>query len=264
MATPGIIITQPGIDARTAADYQMIFNSNWPSLQIAFEGVISVSAGGTGQTAHNLGFYPITMAWYSVNGVSMGRWYGTTSFDKTNVYIANTGSSNYFGARQTTSDVVVSIKCYNIDISQSKDYTLPLAPTFKVPYDSTYGIKVVKNGKAITSTDLRDFILHSRAQSPAILSILTQDKGKIGGGIKAISYTNPANYAPWVLGFISVGGDNTKYQCYPPGGNQAAPAFFQLGSTAIVWTDGITGNGTLVVLRDPLVLANKTQVIYNG
>lgn len=258
MATPGIIITQPGIDVKTAADYQMIFNSNWPSLQIAWEGILSVNAGATGQIAHNLGFYPLVMAWYSVNGISMGRWYGTTTFDQTNVYIANTGSSNYFGTRSTTSNVTVSIKCYNIDITQNKNYALPLAPTFKVPYDSTYGIKVVKNGKAITSTDLRDFILHSRAQSPAILSIITTTTGG------SITYTNPAGYTPWVLGFSSPSGNSTIYQCFPPGGNQTTPNFVQIGSKATISTSGGGSRGSLVVLRDPLVVATRKQVIYNG
>ena len=256
MAQAGIIITQPGVDVKTAADYQMLFNSNWPSLQIAFEAVISVSANASGQVAHNLNFFPLVMAWYSVNGVSMGRWYGTTSFDKTNVYIANTGSSNYFGNRQTTSNVVVSIKCYNIDISVSKDYTLPLPPTYKAPYDSSYGMKVVKNGKNITSSDLRDFILHTRAQSPAILSIVYTSTAS------SISYTNPATYTPWVLGFISPQGDKTKYQCFPPGGNQSSPNLVQLGTKATLVTAG--GLGSIVVLRDPLVISTKKQVIYNG
>ena len=256
MAQAGIIITQPGIDVKTAADYQMLFNSNWPSLQIAFEAVISVSAGSTGQVAHSLNFFPLVMAWYSVGGVSMGRWYGITSFDKTNVYIANTGSSNYFGNRQTTSDVVVSIKCYNIDISVSKDYTLPLAPTYKTPYDSSYGMKVVKNGKAITSTDLRDFILHTRAQSPAILSIIATST------LASISYTNPVSYTPWVLGFISPLGDKTKYQCFPPGGNQSSPNFVQQGTKAVMSTGSRLGS--IVVLRDPLVISTTKQVIYNG
>ena len=59
MATAGIIITQPGVDVKTAADYQMLFNSNWPSLQIAFEAVISLNANASGQVAHNLNFFPL-------------------------------------------------------------------------------------------------------------------------------------------------------------------------------------------------------------
>lgn len=255
MATAGIIITQPGVDVKTAADYQMIFNSNWPSLQIAFEGIITVAGYSSGQIAHGLGFFPLTMAWFLVNNVSVGRFYGVTTFDINNVYINNSSNAG---------SVTVSIKCYNIDISKNVDYTLPLPPTYKAPYDSTYGIKVVKNGKNITSTDLRDFILHSRAQSPAVLSVVTETKGIITGNYVTIQYTNPATYTPWVLGFITPFGNKNLYQCYAPGGNQAAPAFFQIGTKSVIWTNGTGGAGTIVVLRDPLVISTKVQVIYNG
>ena len=249
----GVRITQVGVNAQYAADYQYVFNSDWPSLAIAFDVTIPVVANGIGQAKHALKFFPLTMAWYSVNGVSMGRFYGVTTFDKQNVYIDNTANS---------SDITVNIKCYNVDIGTSVDYTLPAAPIFKTPYDPTTGIKVSKFGKSIASKDLRDFILHSRAQSPAVLSILTQDKASVISGKNTISYKNPAKYTPWVLGFISPLGNNTVYQCFPPGGNQSAPAFFQIGNVATVWTNGTGGNGTLVVLRDPLVLPNTVQVVY--
>lgn len=249
----GIRITQAGIDARFAADYQYVFNSDWPSLAIAFDQVITVKANSIGKVTHGLGFFPLTMAWFSINGVSVGRFYGGTSFDKQNVYIDNSYSST---------DVTVDIKCYNVDISTSQDYALPKPPNFKTNYDPSIGIKVVKYGKSIISTDLRDFILHSRAQSPAILVIKTQVDGFVGGGSNSISYVNPANYTPWVLGFICPFGDNTTYQCYPPGGNQSSPAFFQLGTKSVIRTAGTTGNGSLVVLRDPLVIPTSTRVIY--
>ncbi len=249
---PGIIITQPGTSVETAADYQMIFNSNWPSLQIAYEDVVSITSGSSVTSNHDLGIYPLTMVWKLINGVSQGRVFNEVTFDKDNVYIS--------GSIDPT--VTYSIKCYNLDISKSVDYALPKPAYINRQYDKTFGIKVVKNKKSIASEDMRDFILHSRCQSPAVLSIITQDKGTVYGVINIISYTNPANYTPWVLGFISPFGDNNIYQCYPPGGNQASPAFFQLGKTAVIWTAGATGNGSLVVLRDPLVIPETEQVIY--
>ena len=251
----GIRVTQPGVSVPYAADYQYVFNSDWPSLAIAFEAVISVTANGTGQVAHNLGFYPLTMAWYSINGISIGRFYGLTSFDKTNVYIANNQALSPV-------DVTVSIKCYNLDISKSVSYVLQKPPVIKTKYDPSTGIKVTKYGKSMGSNDLRDYILHSRAQSPAVLTIKTQADGIVGGGTNTITYTNPVGYTPWVLGFTSPFGNNSIYECRPPAGNQASPAFFQLGPTAVIWTAGTTGNGSLVVLRDPLVIPTTLRVVY--
>jgi len=249
---PGIIITQPGISVETAADYQMIFNSNWPSLQIAYEDVVSITSGSSVASNHDLGIYPLTMVWKLINGISQGRIFNEVTFDKDNVYISDSVDAT----------ITYSIKCYNLDISKSVDYALPQTAYINRPYDKTFGIKVVKNKKSIASNDMRDFILHSRCQSPAVLSISTQDDGTITGGFNSITYTNPANYTPWVLGFISPFGNNNVYQCYPPGQNQAAPAFFQLGKKAVIWTNGTGGFGSLVVLRDPLALPDNIQVIY--
>ncbi len=261
MTTPsaGIFITQVGVSVPYAADYQYVFNSNWPSLQIIFESVVSVVAGGTITIPHNLGFYPAVMVWYSVNGVSVGRFYAETVFDKTDIYIYN-----LFG-----DDVVASIKCYNIDITIQRDYALPKQPLIKTKYDPTCGIKVAKYGKSLGSSDLRDFILHSRCQSPALLSVINQetvDPTDIYFPLSNVRYTNPANYTPWVLGYLEYAtpnnsGDITKYKIYSPGGNQSRPAFIQIGKTSYLLPFG-GSKGTLVVLRDPLVVPNKIQVTY--
>lgn len=255
----GIRVTQIGVSDIYAADYQYVFNSDWPSLAIAFEANLSVSAGSIGEVAHGLKFYPLTMAWFMVNGVSVGRFYGDTLFDKENVYIDNTLNS---------SDVVASIKCYNLDISVPVDYTLPKFPLVSRPYDPTTGIKVTKHGKAMSSTDLRDYILHSRAQSPAVLSINTVNRIYPGSEFAGehIEYTNPANYTPWVLGFAMKGSDPTKYKAFPPGGNQSFPAFVQIGATSYILPantgTGDLTDGSLVVLRDPLIAPNTKEVIY--
>ena len=248
----GIRVTQPGVSVPYAADYQYVFNSDWPSLAIAFEAVIQITSGTSVTVAHSLGFFPLTMVWQLTNGVSTGRIFSPVTFDKNNIYIS--------GSVDAT--ISYSIKCYNLDISKSVSYELPKPPVIKTRYDPSTGIKVTKYGKSMGSTDLRDYILHSRAQSPAVLVIKTQDDGTVGGGTNSITYTNPVGYTPWVLGFISPSGNNSVYKCYAPGGNQSSPAFFQLGPKAVVWTAGITGNGSLVVLRDPLVIPTTLRVIY--
>ena len=272
MSTPGIIITQPGIDVKTAADYQMIFNSSWPSLQIAYEANIVVGPLTSAQTAHSLGFFPLTMGWLILNGISIGRIFGSSgnlafpqtdvilSFDKTNVYLTNNNS---------TATYTVSIKCYNLDISKSIDYTLPLAASFKLPYDSTYGIKVAKSNKAITSTDLRDFILHSRAQSPAVLSIVTKPTVYTTGIPYAIQYTNPVGYVPWVLAFIG-NNNGTKYSPLAQGSQQSGYLFTTIASTATSGSISALSRAfnpssaiaSLVVLRDPLVVSTNLNVRY--
>lgn len=281
MATSaGIRITQAGISVPFAADYQYIFNSDWPSLAIAFERNVDIPYLGSVTVAHNLGFYPLVMGWTILNNISIGRTFGISgnlsgpqndvimTFDDTNIYLTNYGTYNAV-------TYTISIKCYNIDISKNVDYTLPQFPVLKTPYDSSTGIKVVKNGKKITSTDLRDYILHSRAQSPAVLSIVTDVTTTHAGG-KYIGYDNPVGYVPWTLAFVGGPGQKTTYAPLAPGAQQSGYAFALLG-TAEAQAQGVPQAriyksftptypnntfGSLVVLRDPLVVATTKQVTY--
>lgn len=274
----GIKITQAGVSVPYAADYQFVFNSDWPSLAIAFEKKIDVPYNSSVTVSHGLGFYPLTMGWTILNGVSIGRTFATSgnlsgpendvslTFDDQNIYLTNNGIYN-----QVT--YTISIKCYNLDISKSVDYTLPQLPVFKHEYDPSAGIKVTKYGKSIGSTDLRDFILHSRAQSPAVLSIVTtpDSNGNIG-------YNNPINYTPWTLAFVGGPGQHTTFSPLAPGAQQAGYAFSLLSKSQAT-TQGVpqariyksfpltypnNSFGSLVVLRDPLVVPNTKTVTYNG
>jgi hypothetical protein len=292
---PGIIVTQAGVSARYAADYQMVFNSNWPSLQTAFDTTVTMSPNSTQTIPHGLNIFPFTVGTVIQNGISLGRIFAksqsfdvtppstviTLSFDKTNVYLANTDLVNSYQ---------VNVKCHNLDISKAVDYTLPAPPILKTPYDPTTGIKVNKYAKSNGSTDLRDFILHSRCQSPAVLSIVTQDSayyGQPSGTFYTydIIYANPVAYLPWAFAFYNDGGG--KYVCLAPGAQNTAPAFFVVNqvenyATQVNKPSSLIGRGavlnfqdtlgpglytkraSLVVLRDPLVVANTLQVTYNG
>lgn len=277
----GIRVTQTGISAPYAADYQYVFNSDWPSLPIAFEKRIDVPYLGSVTVKHGLGFYPLTMAWSILNGISIGRTFAISgnlsgaqndvqlTFDKDNIYLTNNGTYN-----PTT--YTVSIKCYNVDISTGVDYTLPQQPTVKTSYDPQTGIKVTKFGKSIGSNDLRDYILHSRAQSPALLSIVTQPTVNVSGG-KLLAYNNPPGYIPWTLAFVGGPGQNTTYAPLAPGAQQAGYQFVllskaqatTLGIPQTYITSSFLSNpnntfGSLVVLRDPLVVPNTRTVTYNG
>jgi hypothetical protein len=285
----GIFITQQGVSVPTAADYQFVFNSNWPSLQCAFDQLVTLSPGQSQTLAHNLGFPPFTQGWLLQNAVSVGRIFAvsesfegyqtnvTMTFDKTNVYLTNNDSVSW----------TVNVKCYNLDISTPANYTLSQYPTFTRAYDPSVGIKVTKSGKQIKSTDLRDFILHSRAQSPAVLSVQSQPYyGQPFGTfyVYQLVYQNPANYVPWAFAFINTG--NGVYAGLAPGGQQSgfvflltkslteytpqtnAPSYNGAGAS-LVWTDtnppgSITTGGSLVILRDPLLVAGNVQINYTG
>ena len=253
----GIKIAQPNFDARTAGDYQLLFNSSWPSLAVAYTTTITIGPNLTGTVSHNLGFPAFTRVYQILNGVGTVITNGvngsnTFIFDNNTVTITNWDASNTM-----TFNVVV----YNLDISKGVKYKLLTPPANKVPYNPDYGIKIPKPGKSLTSKDLRDFTLHTRAQSPAVLSVLTQDDSTDGF---TIPFTNPGNYTAWIFGFwMGVTLGNTWWQptdMY----TQAEPGIY-------INTDGVTfrlqgtfpdNKAALVVLRDPLFTPNIVNVVY--
>ncbi len=88
-----------------------------------------------------------------------------------------------------------------------------------------------------------------------------------------IYYNNPAGYVPWTFAFFDDG--NGNYQGIAPGFQDTGVAFqlgkdlsFTSGSRTIkangAILDSIVGgeNLSLVILRDPLVVANFVEVQY--
>jgi hypothetical protein len=276
-STVGFKISKPGYDARYTSGNNYVFNSDWPSLPIAFEITIDnpiTSSSSTATIPHNLGFAPFTMGWYYHNDAS-GKNNSSSRFalmaDQHNVYL--NGNQEYCPPFNATK---LKIRCFTLDLSRDIDYNLAPGDTFNMPYDNSYGIKVVKNGKDIHSKDMRDFSIHSRCQSPLILAVKTEatvPPANILTGQNAIQYTTKLNYPVWVYGFIKMGSgfanqygvpENTYFPA--PMYAQAYPRLFTDGFTSYITystADPNNDNGaTLVVLRDPMFSPNQVTVHY--
>lgn len=273
----GFKVSKPGYDAHTSSGSNMVFDSSWPSLPIAFEITVSNTITGTGTTMivpHNLQFPAFTMVWaYGPDGSGIGN-VGTRFIpmvDKTNVYLnGNTISSPPFTA------TTLKIRCFQLDLSIDTNYILAPGDTFKTPYDPNFGIKVVKAGKDINSKDLRDFALHSRAQSPLILAVKTEKtivSANLATAIgNVIQYTSVLNYPVWVYGFVKVGAVLAASLLVPE--NSYIPAPYYSQAYPKTTTDGFVAylgytsganpdNGaTLVILRDPMFAATQITVQY--
>lgn len=261
----GIKISSPGWDSRTCPDYELIFNSSWPALPIAFDRTVTVSYNGFGQPTpatvdHNLGFVPLTMGWgFSDTSMTLalGRFFPAVS--KTTIYLQS-------GPAGITT--AVNLKCYNIDITHEQNYVYTQALNAQLPYDPTYGIKVNKEGKSINSSDMRDFILHSRTASPQVLAIVTEASLKVtGAGFNygTLSYTNPKGYIPWAFGYVVIvqGGVETYVWASP--GSQAYPRLILSDTVSMIVANvppTALPKASIIILRDPLFAPNDVQVTY--
>ena len=241
----GIRIAKAGFDARNAADNDLLFNSAWPSTQIVK--VVTVTGGSV--VPHGLGFPPMA---FILGGTSLTTtMYGQT-VDDTNVYPA--------------ADGVLVI--YRIDISTDIDYSYTATTSVNSLYDPNYGIKMVKSGLDINSTDMRDYILHSRCGSPLVLAVKTQATSS-PSNTDIVQYTSKLGYPTLNFGYIGIqpgGGVGNNAYIFAPQNNQSYPAAFTDGFTVYVTLlpsgSFFNGKGSVICLRSPM-FATTNNVTVN-
>lgn len=274
----GVKVSQPGYNALDAPDYNLAFSSSWPQIVIAKEytqtNVAPVDQGGgiwsypSVTCTHNLGYNAFAFAW--VKGYNDGINISTTNvvhrvYDTT--LHVNTAVWNevgiFFSLGTTPPTLTVHIKVYTLDITAPVSYPYKQPPVIARPYDNNYGVKVVKEGKSIDSKDMRDFIIHSRCQSPQVDSVV------VGGG--SAIYLNTSGYTNWVFGFggyyDSGSSGPMHYIPAPVDATQAPPSLRVNRDRTGAMVQGsyycIGGKATsIVVLRDPLFVPGNVEVIY--
>jgi hypothetical protein len=250
MTTPAIQVAQPGFDVRNCPDWAYLFNSGWTSLPIAFE--VTLQTPLPVKIAHNLGFPPVVMGWAKYGSKNYGRISQTfLKVDSTYVYfLASIGDS-------------MTIRCFNVDISKEQSYPLPQSAQAKLPYNNQFGVKLLKSSgnRFIYSNNLNDFIIHSRAQSPAVLQVATEqgqyftnvNPGSINSG-PWIVYPLKTSYVPWMLSVILLSPGTYQYTTVNN---------LELINNNLVFSLAFGSNaGSLIVLRDPLFYPNTVRVVY--
>lgn len=245
----GIFVAQPGFDVRTCPDWAFLFNSDWPSLAIAYETTINNPAVSAA-ISHNLGYPPLAMVYGAYSGLlSYGRQAQSFSVTKTGLTIFD-----------VTTAATLTIRLYNIDISAEQSYPLPQSAQAKMAYNSQFGIKQAKDGRPITSNDLNDFIIHSRSQSPAVLAVATEKGKYFTASNPGSAYSGPyivfplqTSYVPWVYAASSSDGVTYAFQTLNA---------VQLINNQLVYALEGGSFGSLIVLRDPLFYPNAVSVVY--
>jgi hypothetical protein len=270
-STVGFKISKPGYNASRTAGSNYIFNSSWPSLPVIYESTVTNTLGSTPTMTftHNLGFPAFALFWaYGPNSSGFGTVGMRFVPDISNNSVTITKSRLTINQQAFLSTATkIDVKVYRLDLSKDIDYILAPGDTFKQPYDSNFGIKVVKQGKSITSTDLRDYILHSRAQSPLILAVKTEKTASaanvgVGGTDGAVQYTSHQSNPVWVYGFVKL---SASTYIYAPFYSQSYPRVFTDGFTSYLqWFNYALGVGgaTLVITRDPMFAPTSSAVVY--
>jgi hypothetical protein len=237
----GLKMAKSGFDVQTAREDNLLYNSSWPSLAI-----VKVTSSSDGSPiAHTLP-YP-TLAIQLGDTVSPTSYTGMVPLDTDSTYVYP--------------DSPGTIVIYNLDISTDIDYPYSVKTQVRSTYNPDYGIKIVKSGSDIESNDLRDFILHTRAGSPMVLAVKTEETVSTVNPT-VLQYTNPIGYPCFVFGYVQRTGG--RYDISPPGG-QAYPITFSDGTTSYIdlsSTPPYTGKASLVILRNPMFASEYVEATY--
>lgn len=262
--TYGIKVSQAGYSVGTAADQNLLFSSSWPVLKIGFTDSVAVPAGETVTIPHHLGYPPLFFS--QCLDVTLFNTSIQTTVDSTNLYLIS-GASDTITVRYYICRNPLNTNYQAIDNS-----SVQTAST--VTYDPNFGIKITKPNKDMSSTDLRDYTVHSGTRSIMVEAIvsgsITNAPPLPGGGVNTIFYKSNLPYNALFFGYWSPDGE-TWY--FLSGFNQTGPKMTRATATEesykeLIWI--VPGNlgtypvqyGSLYVFKDPFLANPPTQVIY--
>lgn len=246
----GIIATETGVDVEGAPDYRQVMNSNWPTLEVEFEQIISVNVNTVAFNnfkveifTHNLGYIPaytyIDVSGY--NGLGTGYPTGvndsfTITLDKNKAYVVGFAGGAYtFAVRG-----LLRIYKYDPLVSFQAPFYTPRDP--KSQHES-YGIAALKNGfdGDIAGEDYSKFSVNSRAKSLTI-----HQSGLADASSGSFTITHNLGYLP---SFMTFAYDGTYFSDQAPvrsHGNQNSVTFNGIQSP-------LAGNYAYIVFKDPVM-----------
>lgn len=234
--------TTPGYDVKYATDYLLSFNSSWPLLKLHDTSTFS------GSVSHDLGYPPFHMLAKSDGRID--QFSGTNQNYGVNSSVLNRtsgpGTPRYF--------------IFRLDLTT--DYTAPVVTgtTAQSVQSDDFVFKMTKPDKDVSSTDMRDFALHSNTRSPALHKVAHGSMSIVGSGWE-VTVPHGLSYVPTAYAFIkpnanSAGLATDRYFIVPPPVGVGV-AYYEVDATNV----HIVGDGSLlnlavpeysiVVLKDP-------------
>jgi hypothetical protein len=253
--TWGAKVSQPGVDVSQAADYQLAFSSEWPTLKVFQSASLNLSDISQKQTitSHNLG-YPPAFLIETTNTSGLAR-------------IAGAGQDE-FGDGFYVDDSTLGFDP-NLSPAASGSYTgryfiftHNLLPNYQAP-EFTIGTSALTVGGVqsegiIASISGQDAItaqpqnlgLNSQAKAP-LIHLSMNSNLTFNGTDYSFTVIHALDYTPWFLTFVSIQGSG-RYS--PFFGGQGNNTLFT--SPTFIAQHSVFSNrqGTIIVLKDPFFL----------
>lgn len=278
----GAKVTRLRADVTGASDDQLLFNSGWPTLKIAFQGLVTIS-GTTSSTVvtHNLGYPPAFFIYRVTGNTSKFDSYGTVYNGSAGGAVAvNSTEMKFFSYGVGTGNVSFYYYIFAQPLNQNftadtisatTDVSAPLGV-----YSDDYGIKVTKDGYSTDSTDLRHYAIHSGTISPNVHIAKTgacTETGIVAGGAKMLSATHNLGYEPLALFYVDYGangaGSYTSGYYYMLGGVGGVAYVRAYTSSTSAWVEedyslggfgSSTATPSILVLKEPFNTVNGYSI----
>jgi len=238
--------TPKGYNVKTAADYLLSFNSSWPLLKIHETG----NFGGT--VSHNLGYPPFHLLARPASGIG-------TSDGRVDQEASNYGVNSTTLARSSGSG---SPRYFIFRLDLTSNFTAPNIASSTASTTSTndYVFKMTKPGKDVSSSDMRDFALHSGTKAPMVHAV---NYGPTAAGPNSSwerLVSHDLGYTPLAFCFVKPGANTLGlstdrfYIVHPPVG--VTSFLYTVDSTSVYFNaynaDFIDPpNVSIVILKDP-------------
>lgn len=256
----GLKLSQPFFDAENASDKDLIFSSSFPLLKEEATGVFNINALPHASELitvyeHRLNYYPFFIVLDDQGKMRLGpEWQISESrlyFQDNSSLFPPVGGSGNFRWTIYRLPIFTPFEATNVEKSIQAASNV---------YDSNYGFKFAKDGASIDSTDLRDFVLHSRGRSPLVHSVnVKQWPG--GSTIEPHIVTPDFSYNPIAFGFVLNRNNSTVFNMQ--NGGQAPPTLTRSDKTIKINSTGnITQKSSIIILKDPFLAPKTIQVTY--
>jgi len=256
----GIKVSQVGWDVETAGDSNIYFSSEYPWLKIGLTNIIILDSNGSITINHDFAYPPFSVAYNDNASDANGSYSSLIIGTSSSLTVVFNGMPN------------TKIRYYIFRLPLNKSFissTTHLLPVTQGTPDHNNGIKFAKEGKDITSNDLRDYTIHSGTKSPLIHKVIYEPLGILPDGnyqgIKGLEWINDLIYSPIYFAFIVKNNVftplNSIAQTIPKINFDGIDGGFIRG--IVINDDNSTDEyGCFVILKDPLDGLLITNIVF--
>ena len=254
----GITVSKPGFNAKTAADFEKIFDSRWKCLKIETQGAYTVTASASVQTVytHGLGYAPFFWAFLK-NGsnksvLAISDFDGIGGVDSYSKLIRCNSTSIVFDNTSGlyNGDVIylyVFVDQINEAIAESKSVTTATSSGA----NNTYGFKISKAGFNVNTATGKNLIMSSEYTTLQINQVSTGSHNFSGG---ALTISHGLGYVPQFYFYVrNLQGDG-RWEMI--GNSSITAPTLSVEATTTNCKLTLTGSGTkdysLIVFKDPI------------